>query len=119
MLHPATYRWSEFFADFPVLPQKLEMAAFLGAHSFNDLTNLIAEEMTVDDVVASVACPILAVNSEDDIIPPEQGYELRDHARTTVTVIVLPGQVHGGPPTIALPLEADWLRSELSTQEGS
>jgi 2,6-dihydroxypseudooxynicotine hydrolase len=118
-LHPATYRWSEFFDELPVLPQKLELAAFLGAHSFNDLTSLIAEEMTVDDVVASVPCPILAVNSEEDIIPSEQGYQLRAHARTTVTVIVLPGQVHGGPPTIALPLEADWLRSELSTQEGS
>jgi hypothetical protein len=30
-----------------------------------------------------------------------------------VSLVVLPGQVHGGPPTVALPLEADWMRDQL------
>jgi 2,6-dihydroxypseudooxynicotine hydrolase len=112
-LHPGTYRWSDFYAAFPVLPQKLEMAAFLGAHSFDELDRLIAVEMTVEDVVGEVTCPILAVSSEHDIIPADQGARLRAQSHNDVSLVVLPGQVHGGPPTVALPLEADWMRDQL------
>jgi 2,6-dihydroxypseudooxynicotine hydrolase len=112
-LHPGTYRWSDFYDAFPVVPQKLEMAAFLGARSFNDLARLIEVEMTVEDVVGQVTCPILAVSSEHDIIPADQGARLRAESRGDVSLVVLPGQVHGGPPTIALPLEADWMRDQL------
>jgi hypothetical protein len=112
-LHPGTYRWSDFYDAFPVLPQKLEMAAFLGARSFGELAQLIAVEMTVEGVVGEATCPILAVSSERDIIPADQGARLRAEVGNDVTLVVLPGQVHGGPPTIALPLEADWMRDQL------
>jgi 2,6-dihydroxypseudooxynicotine hydrolase len=117
-LHPGTYRWSDFYDAFPVLPQKLEMAAFLGARSFDELAGLIFFEMTVEGVVGDVTCPILAVSSEHDIIPADQGARLRAEAGNDVTLVVLPGQVHGGPPTIALPLEADWMRDQLAGATG-
>jgi 2,6-dihydroxypseudooxynicotine hydrolase len=113
-LHPGTYRWIDFYDAFPILPQKLEMATFLGARSFDELARLILFEMTVEGAVGDVSCPILAVSSERDIIPADQGERLRAEAGGDVTLVVLPGQVHGGPPTIALPLEADWMRDQLA-----
>lgn len=116
-LLPATYEWAEFVDRFPVLPQKLEMAQYLGARNFTELKELIRSEMSVADVAPDLRCPVHAVNSELDIIPWEQGERLRSVAAARVELEVLPGRVHGGPPTRAFPLQADWLRDQLGARQ--
>jgi 2,6-dihydroxypseudooxynicotine hydrolase len=114
--HPGSVDWAPYFeSQFPFYPSQLELFTVLGATSIGEGLELVARELTLSGHLAAVRAPILTVNSLDDrAIPASEADRIKQSARTPVEVVLFPGRAHGGPPALALPLEADWLADRLS-----
>jgi 2,6-dihydroxypseudooxynicotine hydrolase len=113
--HPGSYDWGPFFEQqFPFYPSQLELFSVLGATSLAEGVALVKQELTLDGVLGDVRAPILVVNALDDrAIPVSEAQRITDNASAEVEVILFPGRAHGGPPSIAHSLEADWLAARL------
>jgi 2,6-dihydroxypseudooxynicotine hydrolase len=113
--HPGSFDWGPYFErQFPFYPAQLELFTVLGARSIGEGVELVKRELVLGEHLARVEAPMLVVNSLDDrAIPASEAKLIKRGAKADVEVVLFPGRAHGGPPALALPLEADWLADKL------
>lgn len=115
--HPAAFNFANFFERaflHTLVSHRLEMCSFLGAKTLDEGTRLVHEQLTLEDVADLVDFPILSICSADDeTMPTTESAILKQRAKGPVEVVIFPGKGHGGPSRLSLPLEADWMRSQL------
>jgi dienelactone hydrolase len=118
--HPASFNWANFFERLFVptlVTHRLELCSFLGAATLEEGSRLVCEQLTLEHVAEQIDFPILTVcSAQDETMPVSESELLRQRAKSQVEIVIFPGKGHGGPSCLSLPMEADWLRTQLLGQ---
>ncbi len=70
--------------------------------------------MTLEDCVDKISCPVLLMNATgDSSFPASEAEILREKIRGPVEVMYFERRGHGGPPSLAWPMAADWIADRL------
>lgn len=117
--HPASFNWANFFfskgTTRTLVTHQIELYSYLGAKSLKDGERLIREELTLEAIADRIDFPILSLCSvHDETMPMSESELLRQRVKGPMEIVAFPGKGHGGPSRLSLPLEADWLRDQLT-----
>ena len=116
--HPAAFNFGNFFEKaytHTLVSHQLELCSLLGATTLEEGTQLVHEQLTLEDVADQIDFPILSVcSADDDTMPTSESTILKRRVKGPVEIVTFPGKGHGGPSRLSLPLEADWLRDQLT-----